>query len=62
MADLSYETVAADLARRDAADQGRADSPLTVADGAMVIDTTGLTVAEIVDRVTDALAVESEER
>lgn len=54
--DLSYETVAADLARRDALDQGRADSPLVVADGAMVIDTTGLTVDEIVQRVADALA------
>ena len=54
--DLSFETVAADLARRDALDQGRADSPLIVADGALIIDTTGLTVDEIVDRVTSALA------
>ena len=30
--DLDYETVAADIARRDALDQGRADSPLTQAD------------------------------
>ncbi len=53
--DLSYETVAADLARRDALDQGRADSPLAVADGALVIDTTGLTVEQIVEHVTSAL-------
>ncbi len=47
--DLSYETVAADLARRDALDQGRADSPLELADGAVLVDTTGRGVEEIVD-------------
>jgi CMP/dCMP kinase len=49
--DLDYETVAADIARRDALDQGRADSPLTEAAGSVVIDTTGRTVDEIVDEV-----------
>lgn len=49
--DLSYETVAADLARRDAIDQGRASSPLTVADGAVHVDTSHLGVAEIVERL-----------
>ena len=39
VADLSYETVASDLARRDALDQGREDSPLREADDAVVIDT-----------------------
>jgi len=53
--DLSYETVAADLARRDALDQGRSDSPLVVADGALVIDTTGLTVEQIIEHVANAL-------
>ena len=51
VADLAYETVAADLARRDALDQGRADSPLREADDAVVIDTSDLTVDEIVDAV-----------
>ena len=46
--DLSYETVAADLARRDALDQGREDSPLAQADDAVVVDTTDRDVAEIV--------------
>ena len=46
--DLSYETVAADLARRDALDQGRDDSPLALADGAVVVDTTDRDVDEIV--------------
>ena len=40
--DLDYETVAADLARRDALDQGREVSPLTEAADAFVVDTTGL--------------------
>jgi cytidylate kinase len=49
VADLSYETVASDLARRDALDQGRADSPLREADDAWVIDTSDLSVDQIVD-------------
>ncbi|MDH4169959.1 MAG: 3-phosphoshikimate 1-carboxyvinyltransferase [Acidimicrobiia bacterium] len=55
VSDLDYETVAADIARRDAYDQGRADSPLTEADDAVLIDTTGLTVDQVVDAVEAAL-------
>ncbi|MGZ4727504.1 MAG: (d)CMP kinase [Acidimicrobiales bacterium] len=51
VAELAYETVASDLARRDALDQGRADSPLREADDAVVIDTSDLTVDDIVDAV-----------
>ncbi len=47
--DLDYETVAADMARRDALDQGRDSGPLRRADGALVIDTSDLTVDEIVE-------------
>jgi cytidylate kinase len=47
--DLDYETVAADLARRDALDQGREVSPLVEAADAFVVDTTGLGVDEIID-------------
>jgi len=49
--DLDYETVAADIARRDALDQGRDDSPLAEAADSVVIDTTDRTVADIVDEV-----------
>jgi cytidylate kinase len=49
--DLDYETVAADIARRDALDEGRDDSPLTEADDAVTIDTTDRSVDEIVDEV-----------
>jgi cytidylate kinase len=47
--DLDYETVAADMARRDALDQGRDADPLRRADGALEIDTSDMTVEEIVD-------------
>lgn len=49
--DLDYETVAADIAKRDALDQGRSDSPLRTADDAVTIDTSDLSVDEIVARV-----------
>ncbi len=50
MTDLDYETVAADLARRDALDQGRAASPLVEVGDAIAIDTT--------DREVDAIVAE----
>jgi cytidylate kinase len=53
--DLSYETVAADLARRDALDQGRTHDPLATADDALVVDTTALSVDEIVDLIVASL-------
>jgi CMP/dCMP kinase len=53
--DLSYATVAADLARRDAMDQGRDHDPLATAADAMIIDTTDLSVAEIVERIVELL-------
>ncbi|HKY68556.1 MAG TPA: (d)CMP kinase, partial [Acidimicrobiales bacterium] len=46
--DLDYETVAADMARRDALDQGREADPLRRADGALEVDTSDLTVDQIV--------------
>ncbi len=53
--DLDYETVAADIARRDALDQGRDDSPLTEADDSVLIDTTDRGIDEIVDEVLSYL-------
>ena len=46
---LDYETVAADMARRDALDQGREADPLRQADGALELDTSDMSVDEIVD-------------
>jgi cytidylate kinase len=49
--DLDYDTVAADIARRDYADSSRTAAPLVVATGAVTVDTTGLSIEEVVDRV-----------
>ncbi len=53
--DLSYEAVAADIARRDALDQGREDSPLVEAADAVLVDTTDKSVDQVVDEVLERL-------
>src|SRR5258705_2826877 len=53
--ELDYETVAADLARRDALDQGRDHSPLAAADDAVHLDTTDRTVDEVIDELMNRL-------
>jgi cytidylate kinase len=45
------ETVLRDQALRDAQDEGRAHSPLRVAPGAVELDTTGLSLDEVVERI-----------
>jgi cytidylate kinase len=55
VADLNYEEVAANIAERDALDQGRTDSPLVTADGATLIDTTDRSVDDIVDEIMGLL-------
>jgi len=40
-----------DVARRDHADSSRAASPLVVADGAIVVDTTGVGIDDVVARI-----------
>jgi cytidylate kinase len=42
---------AADLARRDQLDSSRAASPLVVPEGAVVLDTTGRQVDDVVDEI-----------
>jgi len=53
--DLSYDTVAADIARRDHADSTRSADPLQAAADAIVLDTTGLSVADVITAVLDHL-------
>ncbi len=48
---LSYEKVFHEIKERDRIDSERADSPLTVTPGVQVIDTTSLTIAEVVERI-----------
>jgi cytidylate kinase len=55
VADLDYEEVAAAIARRDALDQERVHAPLQQADDAVVIDTTGREVDDIVDEILGLL-------
>lgn len=49
-------TVAASIDRRDAADSGRAVSPLRPAPDAIEVDTTALSRAQVVERVLDLVA------
>ncbi|MDQ1374029.1 MAG: CMP/dCMP kinase [Actinomycetota bacterium] len=54
--DLDYDEVAAAIAKRDYLDSTRAASPLTRAPDAVEIDTSSLTVEEIVEQVMRRLA------
>jgi len=56
MAAEDRQEIAEDLARRDALDSTRATSPLRRADGAIELDTTHLTVAEIVEALLARLS------
>ena len=47
------DTVLRDQALRDAQDMGREHSPLAVAPGAVELDTTGLSVDEVVARIVE---------
>jgi len=51
--DLDYDAVAADLARRDAYDSGRSADPLMRADGAIEVDTSDLTIDQVVELLTN---------
>ena len=57
---VQFEQVLADTLRRDALDTQRADSPLVVAEGAIVINTDDInleqTVAAVVDTIRSAMA------
>ncbi len=53
--DLDYETVAADLARRDTLDSTREIDPLAEAPDAVMVDTTGLGVDEVVTEIARLL-------
>ena len=53
--DADEDAIAADLVRRDRHDSTRAASPLVAAPGAVVVDTTHMTIDEVVDRLRDEL-------
>jgi CMP/dCMP kinase len=54
--DMNYDEVAADIARRDHIDSNRPIDPLTVAAGAIVVDTTTTPIDDVVDQVFALLA------
>jgi cytidylate kinase len=53
----SFEDVAADMKRRDEIDSSREHAPLAAAPDAVVIDTTRLTIEEVVDRVLQLIEI-----
>ena len=51
----SFETTFADMNERDRRDETRADSPLVAADDAIVVDSTGLSIEEVFQRMMTAV-------
>lgn len=52
---LTFEQTLAEMESRDQRDTGRIDSPLAIADDAIVIDSTGLTIEEVCARMLDVV-------
>jgi cytidylate kinase len=48
---VAHEEMVEEIARRDAIDSGRAASPLEIADGALVLDTSDMTAEQVVEAV-----------
>ena len=51
--DSDFDTVLADVERRDAADSSRATSPLRPAEDATIVDTSEMTLEEVLDTLID---------
>ncbi|MEX1105311.1 MAG: (d)CMP kinase, partial [Ilumatobacteraceae bacterium] len=49
------DEIEAAIARRDGIDSNRADSPLLEADGAIVVDTTGLSIEAVLDHIQELI-------
>ncbi len=52
MGDVDAARIAADIERRDAMDRSREDSPLVTPDGAVTVDTTGLSIDDVLNLLT----------
>ena len=55
----TYESILANVKHRDAVDSSRVTAPLRIAPDAHIIDSTGLSVEEVVARITALIAKES---
>ena len=53
--DVTFEETLADINTRDTRDSTRADSPLTIAEDAVVIDSTELSIEEVFERMMQAI-------
>jgi cytidylate kinase len=53
--DVTFEETLADINTRDQRDSTRADSPLAIADDAIVIDSTELSIEEVFERMVQAV-------
>ncbi len=51
----NFEATLADMAERDRRDETRADSPLKAADDAIVVDSTGLSIAEVFAKMMEVI-------
>jgi cytidylate kinase len=60
--DVDFEITFADMAERDRRDSTRADSPLKIADDAILIDSTGLSIDEVFRRMMAAVAEQTGHR
>jgi cytidylate kinase len=52
---MSLEELERSIAERDRFDRGKAEAPLAVAPGALIVDTSHLTIEEVCERVLDAI-------
>ncbi len=57
---LSYEKTVHQINERDRIDSGRADSPLRITPGTAVIDTTTLTIEEVVEQILQGINLQAD--
>ena len=55
--EVDFEQVLQDTLARDHRDSTRADSPLVAADDAVMVDTDGMTVEQVVERIISRLGI-----
>jgi cytidylate kinase len=58
-ANMTFDEVHADLLRRDEYDSSRETSPMKAADDAVGLDTTGMSIDEVVDAISDLIEARS---
>src|SRR6266850_4992291 len=58
-ANVSFEATLADMIERDRRDSTRADSPLKIAEDAVVVDSTGLSIDQVVEKMMAAIETKS---